>query len=57
MNNPLNKLKTKKCEVCGIKDKDKAYIVIESNKQVKIGKLIIKEKVVLCEECATLGIC
>lgn len=57
MNNPLSKIKIKKCEACGTKDKDKAYIVIESNKQVKIGKLIIKEKVVLCEECATLGIC
>ena len=55
MNNPLKKLK--KCEACGTRDPEKGFIVIESNKQVKIGKLIIKEKVVLCEECATLGMC
>jgi len=57
MNNPLKKLKTKKCELCKTTDKDKQYIVFESNVKKKIGRLIIKEKVILCEDCASLGMC
>jgi len=59
MNSPLQMIKNKlkKCESCGTKDPDAGYIVLESNKKIKIGKLIIKEKVVLCEQCATLGLC
>ena len=55
MNNPLRKLK--KCEFCGTSNPKKEYVIFESAKPKKFGKLTIKEKVILCEECATLGAC
>jgi len=55
MNNPLKKLK--KCEFCGTDDPEKEYVIFESTNPKKIGKLVIKEKLVLCEECASLGMC
>jgi hypothetical protein len=55
MNNPLRNLK--KCEFCGTTDSKKHYVIFESANPRKIGKLTIKEKVILCEECASLGAC
>jgi len=47
--------KTKKCAVCGKKDQKEKYITLTKQK-IKVGdRLKILEEVILCEECATLG--
>lgn len=55
MNNPLKKIK--RCESCGTEDPDKTYILVELPVKRTICKVPIKSKAVICEECASLGIC